>query len=269
MDIRKKTDITHSDVLTLGFIRCGDDCYFRKHHNQGLRSHVMEKLVSGDVETETAGVMRDGLLRFPRAIPRAMLRIFKNRFASLDEVFSEVSKIKILESYLPRDTYAKSSEFIVGYTSDNTPGAQIGLCGLQEYVDGAILDPWNLVVVEPIGNMDKFIDGLKKMAAVSFLLPDLAGIGNLKVDQAGNVRLVDINNISTIRFTPEIDLDDNGYPACDKSIEVLYRLEKKFIDPALRVQDDKIYSFFLHPERANKAGELEKQFYNRLKHKNI
>ena len=87
-------------------------------------------------------------------------------------------------------------------------------------------------------------------------LPDLAGVGNLLLTSQGDIKLVDINNISVVFFDSMIRLDDRGYPVCDKSIEALYLLEKGLVnDPNL--ENDPIYRFFLNPQRIKDVKALE------------
>ena len=93
---------------------------------------------------------------------------------------------------------------------------------------------------------------------------NMAGMGNLVIVPSGVIKLVDINNIAQVAFTPEIDLDDKGYPVCDKSIEALAHLEAKLlgntIDPT-----ERMYRFFLNPERMRRVSEKERLFYRDFK----
>ena len=91
-------------------------------------------------------------------------------------------------------------------------------------------------------------------------IPDLAGLGNLVLTPHGRLKLVDINNIVTIRFDDSIPIDDKGYPSCDVSIEVLSILEWKIHQKKIP-SEDPLYHFFLSPERKKKVTLLEKKFY--------
>ena len=72
-----------------------------------------------------------------------------------------------------------------------------------------------------------FINRIKEMIIRMAYIPDLAGVGKLLLTPRGEIKLVDINNISGVTFGFNIDLDDKGYPVCDKSVEALSFLEEK------------------------------------------
>jgi hypothetical protein len=72
---------------------------------------------------------------------------------------------------------------------------------------------------EPLKMLRIFIKRLKQMIAKIGHVPDLAGAWNLILTRPRNIKLVDINNISRVSFDPVINLDDKGYPICDKSIK--------------------------------------------------
>lgn len=93
-------------------------------------------------------------------------------------------------------------------------------------------------------------------------IPDLAGIGNLVLTPKGNLKLVDINNIVKIRLNNEILIDDQGYPSCDVSVEVLSILEQKILCLNIHMKDP-LYRFFLTSERKKRVKILEKEFYKR------
>ena len=93
-------------------------------------------------------------------------------------------------------------------------------------------------------------------------VPDLAGAGNLVVTKAGQIKLVDINNISPVVYDVDIRLDDKGYPVCDKSIEALALLEQKITGQAIDAQEA-LYRFFLAPERRQRVKRQEELFYRR------
>ncbi len=98
-------------------------------------------------------------------------------------------------------------------------------------------------------------------------IPDLAGIGNLILTRAGDLKLVDINNIVEIKLNDTILLDDRGYPSCDVSIEVLSILERDILQKKIPIKDDPLYCFFLSPERRKKVFAIEKEFYANLEFK--
>jgi len=287
-DIRHKSLVTHDDVTTLNFIRRSVTYVFRQYHKQGLRSHVMEVLNPDDVLKQTKGVLIDGIRCFPWAEPIKMLRIFRTKFDSLEEAFDEIRKLRIVETYLPDDSYAKSHEFFVDYIWDDT--RDIILCGLQEYVDGEVLNPWDLtdenLVADLFSRMKvksgrasemttgqriqrfqkkakAFIDGAKKMILETRYVPDFAGVANLLVTAQGEIKLVDINNISKISFGPDIVLDDKGYPVCDKSIEAIWMLEKGLLDTPVD-DTDPLYKPFLDPKRVKEVKFFEEKFHRDL-----
>jgi hypothetical protein len=160
------------------------------------------------------------------------------------------------------------------------------LCGLQEFVEGEILEPWSALdreyllalflqmdcsktdhsgegaekwLLELRRKAGTFIGQIKTMIVETLHVPDLAGVGNLLVTPTGTIKLVDINNVSPVRFRPEIELDDRGYPVCDKSIEALSLLEEKLLG-AFDWRGDAIYQSFLIPERMKEVEALVKEF---------
>ncbi|MGD8835369.1 MAG: hypothetical protein PVJ19_10530, partial [Desulfobacteraceae bacterium] len=105
-----------------------------------------------------------------------------------------------------------------------------------------------------------FIQRIKEMIAKDGYIPDLAGRGNLVAAPSGEIKLVDINNISRVDFDSGIPLDDRGYPVCDKSIEALYLIEEKM---AGRAADRKeaLYQIFFNPQRRRAVKRHEEDFY--------
>ena len=75
----------------------------------------------------------------------------------------------------------------------------------------------------------------------------------------GEIRLVDINNISRVSFDSEIRIDDRGYPVCDRSIQALSMLEQKLLARPLSKKDP-IYKTFLAPDRIKKVEAIEEEF---------
>lgn len=90
-------------------------------------------------------------------------------------------------------------------------------------------------------------------------IPDLAGLGNMIMMASGQIKLVDINNISRVHFDTTIRLDDRGYPVCDKSIEALAMLERKILGHPID-SNDAIYRTFLIARRMEEVAALERQF---------
>ncbi|MBU2429452.1 MAG: hypothetical protein KKH99_02060, partial [Proteobacteria bacterium] len=142
IDIRDQSHLSGEHIVNLNFIKDSDRYVFRKYYRFGLRSHIFEVLLKKDIRTESCGKMADGIRVFPRATPVKIFRILRNRFENLDAVFMEIEKYKMLLKILGPDLIAQSEEFIVDYTG--TGGRQVVLCGLQEYIDGEILDPWRI-----------------------------------------------------------------------------------------------------------------------------
>lgn len=281
IDIRDRDRIDHADVVALNFIRADPPFVFRQHFRNGLRSRLVAVLPTGDVRRERQGVMLDGVRVFPRARPVKMLRIFRTRFESLEQALEEARRLRAAERHLTPDFIARSAEFYVEYRHDGR--RDILLCGLQEYVAGVALDPWQ---VEGPADLDllqrrlrdhgpvpppevfrrrvrervaAFAVRVRRMLAADGLLPDLAGARNLLVTAVPELRLVDINNISRIRWEPPIPLDDRGYPVLDKSIEALDRLERGLLGgPGLA--HEAAYRPFFHPARRRQVTELERRF---------
>jgi hypothetical protein len=284
-DIRDKSRITHEDILELNFIRKPGAYVFRKYHKQGLRSHIMEVLDPEDLIKQNQGEMIDGIRIFPWAKPLKILRIFRTKFFSTEEVFEENKKLRIVEKYLPDDSYAKSDEFVVDYIWNSN--RDFILCGLQEYVEGEVLNPWDPISEHQLARLfapikgygpngfqmtseqrikkfykkvEHFIACVKKMILEANYVPDFAGVENLLITPAGNIKLVDINNISKVFLRPEISLDDKGYPVCDKSIEAISMLEKKLRGKSSDMTE-KLYKIFLDPQRMKEVGTLEEKFH--------
>jgi hypothetical protein len=283
-DVRDKLYLNQEDVLKLNFIREPGIYIYRRHYRQGLRSHILEVLSQEDVEKEKNGVIIDGAKWYPRAEPLKMLRIFRARFKNLQEAEEEIKRVKTIESYLGPENFAKSDEFLVDYELNGK--RELILCGLQEFIQGAILDPWDQLDdshllsilrrisfetfedAESIGDnwvrevrekSETFIKKIKKLILEAEHVPDLAGIGNLLLTPSGEIKLVDINNISRVSFESSIRIDDRGYPVCDKSIESLSLLEQGLLQRPLP-QDDTIYKTYLEPSRMEKVKVLEKEF---------
>jgi hypothetical protein len=285
-DIRDKQRLNHKDIVRLNFVRDPGIYVYRRHYRAGLRSHIMELLSPEQVEQEKKGVIRDGFKWFPPAKPLKMLRIFRTKFNSLKEAKIELKRVKIIEEYLSPDHLARSDEFLVDYT--NNGQRKILLCGLQEYVEGEILNPWGPLhkehLVSLLGRMSSenglpfsliaeqwmqglqksaksFIKTLKKIIIEKYHVPDLAGVGNLLVTRSGDIKLVDINNISRVTLEKAISLDDRGYPVCDKSIEALFLLEKGLTGKCIG-NDYHIFEIFLEPERMRHVKAVETKFYS-------
>lgn len=282
-DIRDKSSLAGEEVIQLNFINDSGKYYFRKHNRQGMRSHVLEVLTTEDLQKETSGEISDGIRLYPRAIPQYMLRILRNRFATLQDALEEIEKYNLVLKFLGPECIAISNEFIAEYTG--TGQSEIVLCGLQEYVHGAILDPWGLVGETPLEtfyqsrfpretfdttriekgreSIATFVIRMREMITESGYVTDLAGNGNLILTGSGDVKLVDINNIIQVSMDDTIRLDDKGYPSCDKSIEVLWILEDKILKNA-NLYDDPLYKHFLSVERLKKVRSLEQEFFDNL-----
>ena len=284
-DIRDKAYINHENVVALNFIKASGPYIFRRHYRQGLRSHIMEVLSKRDVELEKTGVMVDGVRWYPKAKPLRMFRIFRTRLITLENALREIRCVKIVERYLAPDYMATSSEFIADYARPE--GRDILLCGLQAYEPGEIVDPWSILEGQPFvaalyeslqGSMGEemdigpdqwvalvrnkaatFVQRIKEMMAKDGYISDLAGMGNLVMASTGEIKLVDINNISKVGMDTEIMLDDRGYPVLDKSIEALYLLEDKMTGDTVD-RDDPVYRFFINPQRREAVKRHEEHF---------
>jgi len=249
----------------------------------------MEVLRKDDVERERKGVLKGDLRWFPRAKPIKVLRIFRTKFNSLNEPLEEVKRVKIIERYLAPDHVAMSDEFLVDYFMDGK--RDFILCGLQDYVEGEILDPWSPITEDHLSELfrrmapgpsdasgvtedvliqkaqnsvEKFIKGVKKMILEANHVPDLAGVGNLILTPTGEIKLVDINNISKVSFESAISVDDKGYPVCDKSIEALSLLERKMLGGPINMEET-LYKTFLDPKRMREVKALEEKFHLSMK----
>ncbi|MFC1489007.1 hypothetical protein ACFL6B_04075 [Thermodesulfobacteriota bacterium] len=289
-DIRDKSHISNEDVIGLNFIRSSGCYVFRKYYKQGLRSQIMEVLDPDDIVKQNKGEIIDGVRFFPWAKPLKILRIFRSRFNSVEDAFEEIKKLRIVEKYLPRESYAKSDEFIVDYRWNGKQ--DVILCGLQEYVEGEVLNPWKLTDTNYLadlftsmrveghhGSMPEteelhrrvwgkaidFVNSAKKMILEANYVPDFAGVANLLLTPSGEIRLVDINNISRVSLGPDIILDDKDYPVCDKSIEAISILERHLMKKPLDMSE-KIYRTFLDPQRMKDVKALEEKFHLAIEH---
>ncbi len=287
-DIRDKAHLDHKDVLGLNFVRDSPAYFYRRYHRAGLRSHLMEVLDPADVKNEEKGVVLYGLKCFPRAEPSRILRIFRTKFKNLQEVEEELRRVKIIERYLAPHNIAKSQEFVVDYAEGSKRDPL--LCGLQEYVQGAILEPWDPLdphhlislrldteildheapviadeqwIASVRKKAEKFVERLKKMIAETHHVPDLAGVGNLLLTSSGDIKLVDINNVSVVSLEATIRLDDRGYPVCDKSIEALSLLEQKLLGRSSRKKNP-FYATFLDVKRMKEVRAIDEEFHRRL-----
>jgi hypothetical protein len=93
----------------------------------------MEILNPAEVEIEQSGTLdRRDEMRFPRARPCRMFRIFRSRLKTIDKALTEIGRVKIVERYLAPDFMATSTECIVDYRGPD--GWDLLLCGFQEYV---------------------------------------------------------------------------------------------------------------------------------------
>jgi hypothetical protein len=284
-DIRDRPYLTHEDVLGLNFIKDPCPFIFRRHHRTGLRSHVLQVLDPLDVAREREGIIQDRVRWFPKAKPIRMLRLFRTRFDGLVRAKEEIRKVKIIETFLGDPYYARSEEFLVHYRLHTF--LDILLCGLQEVVEGEILDPWSPgegdplkflferfpSTVNPLGpdrraskakaHTREFIRRVKRMILDAGHVPDLAGVGNLILTREGILKLVDINNVCPVRFDSTIPLDDRGYPVCDKSVEALYLLEKQIFGVSRK--SSPIYTHFLEPGRMREVRQIERRFHDDMK----
>jgi hypothetical protein len=287
-DIRDRPWLSHADIADLNFIRRDLPYIFRRHFREGLRSHIFEVHDAASIQQEQEGLLQDGILVFPRSVPRSMLRLFRHRFGSLNEALEEIRRFQTLESFLSARYIATSSEFLVDYWTGGQ--ANLLLCGLQEYIPGEIFDPWAyernpdsltgliehlLAVHAPEAEAEEllaafashvhtFVSQTKRLISQAGYIPDLSGVGNLILRPDGVLKLVDINNISRVTFRDRINLDDKGYPVCDKSVEVLAILERKLLRTKVPPCEG-LYDFFLAPERMARVRELEREFRRQVR----
>jgi hypothetical protein len=287
-DIRDKPFLLHHDVTGLNFVGGAEGYVFRRHFRTGLRSHIMEVLKAEEVHREREGVFVSGVRWFPRAKPLRMLRIFRTKFRGLEDAWEEIQRVKIIGTYLGPAHLALSEEFLVDYALSGT--RHLLLCGLQSYVEGEILDPWrhhrvdqikqillrmNLAAQPSEGLLNAlgvrvqrqakaFVGRVKRMVRKEHFVPDLAGVGNLLLTPRGEIKLVDINNISEVTFGSSIPLDDRGYPVCDKSIEALSLLEEHLAGSPVDCGEP-LYRCFLDPLRMEEVKAMEKVFHQSMK----
>jgi len=261
-DIRGKADLDHSDICNLNFIRPAIGYRFRRHFNQGLRSHIIEVIRERDAVNETQGIVCQGMRIFPRARPVKMLRIFKRRFNDPSDLETETRRIRCMANFIPERFMAISAEFVVDYHIDGQ--WDMMLCGLQDFVDGPVVDPWRPDSLPAVTHAHEFLRGVLDMIEAQGLIPDLAGIGNLRTDSQGLLKLIDINNINPLTVDAQIHLDDQGYPTADKSLQALALLERHLTDRQT-IACHPITRFLLEPNRLAAVNQYEKRFYKQMK----
>jgi hypothetical protein len=281
-DIRDLDRIEHADILALNFIRSDAPYVFRRHFRNGLRSRIIEVLEPQAVALECRGTIVDGVRCFPRARPVKMLRIFRTRFADLDQALGETRRLKAVEAHLAPGFIAASSEFYVDYRCGRR--RQILLCGLQDYIHGVALDPWQAGcrqyltglqrrLVDETGEalppeafgrrlleeLDAFVTRVQRLMHGTGLVPDLAGTRNLLVTGDGRLHLVDINNIHPLNFGETVPLDDKGYPVMDKSIEALDLLARHLLRRD-ELRQTAAWRIFFTAERRSRVRAAEGRF---------
>jgi hypothetical protein len=244
----------------------------------------MEVLEPDELKKEVEGFSVKGIKWYPKAKPIKILRLFRTRFKNLEEARKEVERVRIVQAYLGPDYVALTEEFLVDYIRDEK--REILLCGLQEYVEGEVIEPWGhlgedhlIALLSRLAGKkasdapkssgrricaitekaDVFVKRIKHMIREAEHIPDLAGAGNLLLTRSGNIKLVDVNNISRVLLDATIQLDDRGYPVCDKSIQALSLLESKLLGRSPQ-QSDRLYGIFLDPERMKAVRKLEENF---------
>jgi hypothetical protein len=243
----------------------------------------MEILHLFDVDLERNGTVADGVRHFPKAVPCRMFRIFRTHLETLEKALEETARVRLVERYLGPTYMARSTECIVDYKGPS--GNILMLCGFQEYTPGEILDPWTILDAtdllpvlyaisqrkEALGLTEAqwiervrrrgagFVRRIKQMISEAGHIPDLAGAGNLIVNAHGEIRLVDINNISPVAFDACIRLDEIGYPVGDKSVEALSLIEEKLFNRPVD-RKEPVYRHFLDPQRQKRVREKERQF---------
>ena len=197
----------------------------------------------------------------------------------------------MVEKYLAPEYMARSSEFLVDYWVNGT--YETLLCGLQEYIEGEVLDPWGPLDSQSLwalfcrmANRAEYQNGpkkdriekwaedvqkkaekallrIRKMILEAHFIPDLAGVGNLVLTPWGQIKLVDINNISEVSCGADISCDDKGYPVCDKSLEALSLLEQKLLGRSLD-EKDPVFGGFLDSKRMREVQVLETLFHRSM-----
>jgi hypothetical protein len=258
-NIRIKEYPENDDIIKLNFIKSDSPYHFRRHIHYGLRSHIIQVLKKTDVDIENQGIRIDGILNYPRAKPISLLRIYRENFQTYDDFKNESYKINLIEKYLGNENMAKSHEFVVDYNINGKN--EILLCGFQKYIDGDGVDPWSLYIDVSSEKGKQFTNKIKKMISEEGYIPDLSGYQNIRKDSEGNLVLVDINNVSKVKFDNKIQIDSTGFPTVDVSIEVLSLLEKKIVGEIDSTEI--LYKHFLNEFRKNDVHAIEKEWKNK------
>jgi hypothetical protein len=222
------------------------------------------------------------VLRVPRRTERQLIEVSGSSGRQVLSGGHEVSKITEREI---RDL-ERAHSYIGAFVPDTTPFADLDLnrefryYSLQRRV--RILQDLR-VCTGPMPSptsrrsLERFIRDVRDMVQTLGMIPDLAGKGNLVLDQGGHVKLIDINNFRRLVRNEEVDatfpdhldleeyalgrqeirerlprdfLDDLGNPVGDLSLAALQTLEIRGLgrDPNA-VDDDDFYRPLRHERR--------------------
>lgn len=228
------------------------------------------------------------VLRVPR---RSEQRLIEEFGSSGRTVLSDGHQVSTTTEREIRDL-ERASSYIGAFLPDTTPFPDIDLGNAFRYYSlqrrvkvaqdlrictGRVPSPTSR------RSLERFIRDVRDMVLSVGLVPDLAGKGNLVLDQSGMVRLIDINNFRRLvrdeeieaalppdldveayalgrkdirRILPSDFLDDLGNPICDLSLAALQTLEMRGLgrDPA-GLDKDPFYTP-LHHERRRLALAL-------------
>jgi hypothetical protein len=197
------------------------------------------------------------VLRVPR---RTEQRLIEEYGSSGRTVLSDGHQVSTTTERELRDL-ERASSYIGAFVPDTTPFPDIDLgdnfryYSLQRRVKVAQdlrICTGRLSSATSRRSLERFIRDVRDMVTSVALVPDLAGKGNLVLDQSGMVKLIDINNFRRLVRDEEVEaalppaldleelalgrqdirpllpkefLDDLGNPICDLSLAALQTLE--------------------------------------------
>lgn len=230
---------------------------------------------------------------FPLVDERTVLRVPRRTEQQLIDEFGSSGRRALADGHqvsVTTETELKDLEmadsYIGAFLPDTTPFADLGLDNQFRYysLQRRIWVAKDLrICTERLRttisqhSLERFIRDVRDMVQNLGMLPDLAGKGNLVLDQFGLVKLIDINNFRRLVPDEEVEkalsgefdldeyvlgrkdirkrlppdfLDDLGNPIADLSLAALETLEIRGLgrDPDSLAQDA-FYSSLRHPKR--------------------
>lgn len=231
----------------------------------GENAHIY-RLVNGDSYSGQVTWLTSSTSSFSCSMPLHMLKI--NRKKLSDNLTNEKKeKAALMDSYLGRFC-ATSIETIDDAFVLKGKRTNNFLCGLQEYVQGYDFYPLSesdylrgLNLKESQG----LVDCVKKLILEQGIIPNL---WKIMYDEKNNVlKVVDLYDVRKVYMDEKKGEDDeketsariNELPLVDMSVLALARIEEKIKGSRVDMTE-KIYDYFLNPERCLKAKQKIEEY---------